>query len=46
LNVLLPKEVRLTGSYGRRFTDTVDQNNWNIGITYRFLFPLSVGGSR
>lgn len=46
LNVLLPKEVRLTGSYGRRFTDTVDQNNWNIGITYRFLFPLTLGGAR
>ena len=46
LNVLLPKEVRLTGSYGRRFTDAVDQNNWNIGVTYRFLFPLTLGGSR
>ena len=46
LNCYLPHDVRLNGSYGRRFSDTGNANVWNFQITYRFLFPAWPGGSR
>jgi hypothetical protein len=47
LNYHLPHEVRLNASYGRRFNSVgVDRNDWNVAVTYRFLFPLFPGGSK
>lgn len=39
-----PHEVRLTATYGRQFTNTIDRNIWEFGLTYRFLFPAWPGG--
>lgn len=45
LNYYLPYEVRLSGSYSRKFqTNFSSTNVWEFGITYRFLFPLAFGG--
>jgi hypothetical protein len=47
LNYYLPHEVRLNASYGRELVSRgTDVNQWEFGITYRFLFPLSRGDSR
>jgi hypothetical protein len=46
VNYLLPHEVRLNATYGRQFSSSGDQNIWDFGVTYRFLFPLFPGGSR
>lgn len=47
LNYYLPHEVRLNTSYGRQFlAQTTDNNVWEFGITYRFLFPLWPGSSK
>ena len=46
LNYFLPKEVRIGGSYGRQFSSQGDLNVWNVGLTWRFLFPLFPGGSK
>jgi hypothetical protein len=46
LNYYLPHEIRLNGSYARKFiTNSTTANVWEFGITYRFLFPLGSGGS-
>jgi hypothetical protein len=47
LNYHLPKQVRVNASYGR-FLNSVgpDRNDWNVAVTYRFLFPLFPGGSK
>jgi len=46
LNYYLPHEVRLNASYRRAlFSKSTDENIWEFGITYRFLFPLWPGGS-
>jgi hypothetical protein len=45
VNYLLPKEFRIVTSYGRRFAETGDRNNWNIGVTYRFVLPISLRGA-
>jgi hypothetical protein len=34
---------RLISSYGRQFTSAKDTNFWNLGFTYRFLWPLWPG---
>lgn len=44
VNYNFPHNVRIISSYGRRFSETGNGNVWNIGITYRFLFPLIPGG--
>jgi hypothetical protein len=47
LNYYLPHEIRLNASYGREnISQSTDINVWNIGITYRFLFPLWPGESK
>lgn len=44
VNYNFPHNVRISSSYSRRFSATGNGNVWNIGITYRFLFPLLPGG--
>ena len=47
LNYYLPHEVRLNASYGRAyFSESTDLSIWEFGITYRFLFPLCLGGTK
>jgi hypothetical protein len=47
LNYYLPHEVRLNASYGREyFSQGTNLNQWEFGITYRFLFPLTAGESK
>lgn len=47
LNYHLPHEVRLNASYGRRFNSIgPDRNDWNVAVTYRFLFPMFPGRSK
>jgi hypothetical protein len=46
LNYYLPHNLRVTGSYGRQFSSLGNSNIWNVGVTYRFLFPLLPGGSK
>lgn len=40
-----PHEVRLMASYGRQTNASTARNIWEVGITYRFLFPLYPGAS-
>lgn len=35
-----PHEVRFTTSYSRKFSATGNANIWDLGLTYRFLFPM------
>ena len=37
-NYNLPRELRLNSSYSRSFT-TLNHNLWDLGLTYRFMFP-------
>jgi hypothetical protein len=46
LNYYLPHEVRLNASYGRRFSSQGNRNIWQVGLTYRFLWPLWPGGTK
>jgi hypothetical protein len=47
LNYYLPHEVRLNASYGREYVSQgTNLNQWEFGITYRFLFPLKAGESQ
>lgn len=46
LNYYLPHEIRLNGSYGRRFSTAGNANIWNLQITYRFLFPAFPGAAK
>jgi len=40
LNYYLPHAVRLNASYARQLEHGANMNVWNLGITYRFLFPM------
>ena len=40
LNYYFRDNLRFVSSYGRSFSARTDVNAWNIGFTYRFLFPL------
>jgi hypothetical protein len=40
LNYYLRDDLRFISSYGRSFSSQRNANVWNIGFTYRFLFPL------
>jgi hypothetical protein len=40
LDYHLPHEVRLNGSYSRKFSATGNGNIWDVSLTYRFLFPM------
>lgn len=47
LNYYLPREVRLNASYSREgFSRGTNVNIWQLGITYRFLFPVWPGESK
>jgi hypothetical protein len=42
----LPHEVRINSNYSRQFSSQGNENIWDIGVTYRFMFPLWPGGSK
>jgi len=47
LNYHLPRQVRLNASYGRLLqTGGTDRNDWNVAVTYRFLFPMFPGQTK
>lgn len=43
LDYNLPHQVRILTSYARQFSATGNQNVWETGIVYRFLFPMWKG---
>jgi hypothetical protein len=43
LNYYFRDDLRFISSYGRRFSSQGNANVWNVGFTYRFLFPLWPG---
>lgn len=46
LNYYMRDDLRFISSYGRNFSSQGNANIWNVGITYRFLFPLWPGRSK
>lgn len=40
LNYYLRDDLRFVSSYGRSFSSPRNANIWNVGFTYRFMFPL------
>ncbi|QNI37648.1 hypothetical protein [Edaphobacter albus] len=40
LNYYVRDDLRFISSYGRAFSSQGNTNIWNVGLTYRFLFPL------
>src|ERR1700722_16108873 len=40
LNYYVRDDLRFISSYGRSFSSNGNANIWNVGFTYRFLFPL------
>jgi hypothetical protein len=40
LNYYIRDDIRFVSSYGRSFSERGNANVWNVGVTYRFLFPL------
>jgi hypothetical protein len=42
----LPHQVRINANYSRQFSGEGNLNIWDIGITYRFMFPLWPGESK
>jgi hypothetical protein len=40
LNYYIRDDLRIISSYGRRFSSQQNANVWNVGLTYRFMFPL------
>jgi len=45
LNYYLRDDLRIVSSYGRTFSAQGNANIWNVGFTYRFMFPLWPGRS-
>jgi hypothetical protein len=43
MNYYLRDDLRLVSSYGRQFSSQQNVNIWNVGFTYRFLWPLWPG---
>ena len=43
LNYYFRDNLRFVSSYGRQFSSQANANIWNVGFTYRFLFPLWPG---
>jgi len=43
LDYNLPHNVRILTSYARQFSSTGNENVWETGIVYRFLFPAWKG---
>jgi len=46
LDYNLPHNTRILTSYSRKFASTGNQNLWETGIVYRFLFPAWKGKSQ
>ncbi|MGA2249055.1 MAG: hypothetical protein ABSG47_00625 [Terracidiphilus sp.] len=46
LDYNLPHNTRILTSYSRQFSSSGDQNIWQTGIVYRFLFPTWKGKSQ
>ncbi|HEY6375376.1 MAG TPA: hypothetical protein VIX90_07605 [Edaphobacter sp.] len=46
LNYYVRDDLRFISSYGRSFSSQGNANIWNVGFTYRFLFPLWPGRSK
>jgi hypothetical protein len=46
LDYNLPHNTRILTSYSRQFSSTGNQNIWETGIVYRFLFPTWKGKSQ
>jgi hypothetical protein len=46
LNYYFRDDLRFISSYGRSFSSQQNANVWNVGFTYRFLFPLWPGKSK
>lgn len=46
LNYLFRDDLRFVSSYGRTFSSQRNANIWNVGFTYRFLFPLWPGRTK
>ena len=46
LNYYIMDGLRLTSSTGRQFSGDGNHNIWTFGMTYRFAFPLGLGGAR
>jgi hypothetical protein len=44
LNYYFRDNIRLVSSYGRQFREQANANIWNVGFTYRFVWPLWPGG--
>ena len=43
LNYYFRDDLRFISSYGRTFSSQRNANIWNVGFTYRFMFPLWPG---
>ena len=43
LNYYLRDNMRFVSSYGRQFQQQANANIWNVGFTYRFIWPLWPG---
>lgn len=43
LNYYFRDDLRIVSSYGRSFSSQQNANVWNVGLTYRFMFPLWPG---
>jgi hypothetical protein len=46
IDYYFPHEIRLNADYSRQFSGLGNLNIWDIGITYRFMFPLWPGGHK
>jgi hypothetical protein len=46
LNYYFRDDLRFISSYGRTFSSQGNANIWNVGFTYRFLFPLWPGRTK
>jgi len=47
LDYYLPHEVRINTSFARQFSSAGNENIWETGVVYRFLFPVLLkGGSK
>ena len=46
LNYYFRDDLRFISSYGRTFSSQRNANIWNVGFTYRFLFPLWPGRTK
>jgi hypothetical protein len=44
LNYYFRDNMRFVSSYGREFRQGANANVWNVGFTYRFIWPLWPGG--